>query len=242
MQLARVISLPSSPRRDFVNKNRDKINVGFEYFDAIRISKDGEDFDCIESMRVYEKVPKESEMSCALSHFECIKMTNVYCILEDDFLVNRRIDIRAIIDEIKKIDRPFVLILGHSKHNYKDNLILRLKQPLKNKRKLSNETIGTCNAVNYFGAVAYVFNDQFKNSMRKINKPYWVADDWKTIKKATNAEIYHLNCMAITENLNESYKSSIGNKVHFRHDFRKSPVLQTLKIIRAQLINILDRT
>lgn len=114
-----VISLKSSKRRDFVKDQFEKLNLSFEFFDAIygKELTDNE-IDKLCSKEALKKSPQwlnKSAIGCALSHYYiykkiCDENIERCLIMEDDMILNN--DFLKILDYLgnKKIDEEIILL------------------------------------------------------------------------------------------------------------------------------------
>jgi GR25 family glycosyltransferase involved in LPS biosynthesis len=239
--MIKILSQAYSVRR---NKVLEKIiclgDSDWDFFDAID-ANEIHNFDDNTSQKRYERQVSNPEKSCAVSHFKIITDDKTNLVFEDDFKLLTKVDFKEIVDQLNNLKHPAVLILGHSRTSPRDFWLQKLKQPLINKHLIANRVVGENYKINFYGAVGYAFNDEFKCMMRSVESVSWVADDWHTIKEISKCRIYQLWDKIIIEDIDETYLSSLENKVHFRHDSRKKIISNIFKALRAQLIYILNQ-
>lgn len=236
----KVLGFLSSDRQHLVQKNLGKIS--YEMFEPITACD--KLFNLSESNILYsEKSMSAAEISCSISHYQMITERKTDIILEDDAIIinqEKFNQLEFLREYIETFEHPLIIILGHSKVSEKDLFLQKLKQPLVNRTRIKNFVIGENYRINYFGTVAYMFNTSFSNKLASF-KCHWRADDWDTITKLTNCKIFHLRDLLVLEDLTSINKSQIENKLHSRHDFRKNPISNLLKVIRIQIIYLLNK-
>jgi GR25 family glycosyltransferase involved in LPS biosynthesis len=237
--MIKILSVVGSSRRKRAVNEVKKLNIkSWSFYDAIPVN-DIEKYNSKFKKDSYIKSLSDEEKSCAISHYNIIVDNSTYVVFEDDFKLLKSCNLQCIVDEINNIAEPVVVILGHSKTSERDFWLQNLKQPLVNKKMFCCKTVGENYKINFYGAVGYLVNESFKQVVRKLDKIEWLADDWLKIKKITGCKIYHLKEKIIIEDINEQYVSSIGNKVHFRHDTRKKLLINLMKAFRAQFLFLL---
>jgi GR25 family glycosyltransferase involved in LPS biosynthesis len=237
----KVLGFKNSDRQKLTRKNLK--GIPFELFEPITPDEKLFDYDKSKLWYVNNELSKE-EISCSISHYQIITGNKVDIILEDDALpidLESFKELKYLKQFIETLSEPTVIIVGHSKVSKHDLFLQKLKQPLINQIKIKNYTIGENNKINYYGTVAYMFNTSFSNQLKTI-KCFWRADDWETIKNHTGCKIYHLRELLVLEDLKSMKISQVKNKIHSRHDFKNKPISNILKIIRAQVIYLLNKS
>jgi hypothetical protein len=136
------------------------------------------------------------------------------------------------------IDRPLVIILGHSRTSPENLAVQYLKQPLKEPQSfIDNYIIGKISA-NFYGTVAYLANKKAIHIMSNIKHAYWCADDWN-FYKAIGIEIYNLR-PPIAWEMQRNNQSTIGNPPAIHHRLTLGSLLKELRaIVKAQFLRIL---
>lgn len=236
----KVLGFLNSERQKLVQKNLD--NISFEMFEPLKPSD--KLFDTNKSKIRYPQKPmNDAEISCSLSHYQMISNGNTDLILEDDAIIldsEKFKQVKLLREYIEKSNYPSIIILGHSKVAEKDLFVQKLKQPLVNRTKIQYFEIGENYRINYFGTVGYMFNSSFSKKLASL-KCDWRADDWNAITEMTKCKIYHLRNLLVLEDLKSIDNSQIENKLHSRHDFRKKPLTNLLKVIRIQIIYLFNK-
>lgn len=239
--MIKIISMPHSSRRDLVTERAERYNLkGWEFFNALPIS-DLSHFDFDTSRTIYSEAVTSHEISCCLSHYRCISDESTHAIFEDDFKFLAVPPLYDLVAELNKLKKPVVLILGHAKTSPRDFWIQKLKQPLINRSKICGFDVGENYRINFYGAVGYVFNNEFKKKMKDVRSPFWRADDWLQISKMSGAVILQVREKFVIEDIDERYVSSLNNVVHYRHDTNDKLIINCLKAVRAQLIYLLHK-
>lgn len=192
--------------------------IEFDYFKAIdnKVVKSKYGFNKNVFNLIYGREPKNGEIGCSLSHFEVIsdfyknENSSSLIVLEDDAILEKDFHeyILKIQDTIKDF-KPSIFILGVSKTKKENNLIHRIKWPLKNSISIGNKKFGFSD-INHCGTVAYIINRSAAKIISEQNNIFWVADDWKIISNM-GIDIYLPNKPLVYEDLNTI--SSIGNNI-----------------------------
>jgi glycosyl transferase, family 25 len=237
----KVLGFKNSNRKKLICKNLK--GIPFELFEPVTPNERLFDYEKSKLWYVNNELSQE-EISCSISHYQIITGKKVDIVLEDDALPIELESFKALKylkQFIETLTEPTVIIVGHSKVSKRDLFVQKLKQPLINQIRIKKYTIGENNRINYYGTVAYMFNTSFSNQIKTI-KCFWRADDWKTIKYNTGCKIYHLRDLLVLEDLKSMNISQIKNKIHSRHDFKNKPISNILKIIRAQVIYLFNKS
>ncbi|WP_081000917.1 glycosyltransferase family 25 protein [Aeromonas caviae] len=226
-----ILSVKGSPRQ----ANFKTFPFKYSFFYAISLDQ-LDVFDDDASFNKYKRIVRNTEKSCTLSHISIAKdflgkNHDWLIILEDDAVIVG--DFEKLLSSLDnhKFNRPTALIIGHSKTDPRFSIVQRLKQPLYNPFYIGDFRFGK-KEVNYIGTVSYILNYPAAQILAKMDRPYWVADDWIEIEKK-GINVFHIEENIIYENLDGV--SSTGNKVYIRHDIYKKPISNIMSIIYHQV-------
>lgn len=241
--LAKVISLKNCIRRDTIGERLKR--MPYSIFDAIDINHDEQKniFDSKIATIVYGRKLMHSEIGCSISHFLVIKEfvnnnsdDEWLVIFEDDITAEPSLNIFLENIDTITLDKPTVLLLGHS-HTRKNTIKLqKLKQPLHDKRDVNGVQFGVNDHINYCGAVAYAANRSAAELISSLNKVFWLSDDWEKIKNF-GIEVLHPEIPLAYED--PCFESTIGNHQYNFHSLSHRPLFQLIKILISQFRHIM---
>jgi hypothetical protein len=193
IEVANILSLPSSVRREYAIKRSKDIGLKAAFFDATQADQldlDGVDEDNNFYKRYGRNISKP-ELAALVSHRRLYKKLSYYSdefvlILEDDFLpINKNVlsDLVKISDIAKNL--ADVVILGYAKSSLQDILIINFTNPIMDAVYSKDGKIGigercidtTC------GCVAILASKNFLKIASNIKSYDYLADDWGYYKK-----------------------------------------------------------
>ncbi len=242
--IANVISIQGSKRRHVAMQRAKNFNYQVVFFDAIDLVKKDVNqlFDVFDNngfINRYSREPSSGDIGCLLSHYALWKKLSIenkeqyHLILEDDFIPKvKSNELLEIINQTKKFD---VLLLGYSKVQDNEELVLKIINPLKKIYSTDRHNIGRKFRESTCGAVAYVVSKNFVDEISKsVNKPSHVLDDWSFFKK-NGFNILHVQPLCFYEDfLNMgSYIKESGRYIPI-HDLKitkKNPIYRFLRSI-----------
>lgn len=119
--------------------------------------------------------PFKQEIGCTLSHRECYNRISessldFAIVLEDDVIIDDFDEIQKIVSFLADSllsNKPYIILLSGNFWYYKKNRILN--------------NYHMCSITDGFYAYGYLINKAAANVMLQ-EKPYYVADDWRTIR------------------------------------------------------------
>lgn len=239
-----IISLKGSKSRGIISRQLIKQQVSYSFFDAIKpesVNMTG--FNNYLAEKKYQRKLKTGEVGCTLSHKKVMEEFLIsnksngswLVVLEDDALLES--SFHSLVQNLERENKksPSVYLLGHSKTRKKDLWLQRAKQPLKEIHNFSGCEFGRNDRINFCGTVGYIININGAKLLANQSEAFYLADDW-VYQKNNGLEIYHPVYPLIYEDLES--ESSIGNTVFFNHDFWRSPFIQILSVLKAQIYNI----
>ncbi len=241
--LARVISLKNCTRRETINTRLKGIPV--ELFDAIDIQSDERKniFDSTIARVMYGREIMPNEVGCTISHYLVISefvrdnSHQEWLIIFEDDVVSEP-PLKIFLDQIDNItlEKPVILLLGHT-HTQKNTLKLqRLKQPLHDITEINNVKFGINDHINYCGTLAYAVNISAAKLISAQNSVFWLSDDWHKIR---NFGIQILHSVVPLAYEDPRFESTIGNHQYNFHSFKHRPVFQIVKVIISQFRHVM---
>lgn len=226
--LINVISLRGSPRRD-----RFQTTEVFHFFDAVEI--DGEAiFNKDIFKMVYGRDARNGEIGCTLSHY-CIAHVHSTdlnhewsLVLEDDAIFSEQ-ELLSFVNGLPAIDKPTILVLGHSKTIKRNLFIQRLIYPLKDIIAINGKLFGHTGETRC-GTVAYVANRSASMLIAKNQMTFWLADDWTLIENM-GVDVLHFKKPLVYELMDGV--SSTDNKIYINHDFLDAPFVIFYRVVKS---------
>jgi glycosyl transferase, family 25 len=191
--IANVISIQGSNRRQVASQRAKNFNYQLVFFDAIDLVKKDvsqffDVFDANDFINRYSREPSSGDIGCLLSHYALWKKLSnenkeqYHLILEDDFIP--KVKSNELLEIIKHTKNFDVLLLGYSKVQDKEELVLKIINPIQKIYSTERHNIGRKFRESTCGAVAYVVSKNFVDEISKsVKKPSHVLDDWSFFKK-----------------------------------------------------------
>ncbi|ANU37674.1 glycosyltransferase family 25 protein [Vibrio scophthalmi] len=231
--LVKIVSLIDSSLRN--------VNRGFDYsfFDAIDNKKifSNISFNSDKFVERYKRLPTNGEIGCALSHATVLRefgsdvQSGWICVLEDDAIVDSRINEFFNLIDNEEINEATVIILGYSKTKKANHFVHRLKYPFYDSHYLGEYKLGKTIG-NLFGTVGYLANRSASIKFNSLDEIAWVADDWQRLSHM-GINVLHLSKPLVYEDLNS--ESTTGNVVHCVNSILEHPYGNVVYITKVQI-------
>ena len=249
--IIKVVSLKkSTDRREHIFKQLSKLDLLYNFEDAIEISSWSDELLDINHKKKFElrynRSPSLGEIGCSLSHDlarkKFLQMSNqeTLMVLEDDaeFMCTKN-ELFSAIKVFKKLKFD-ILILGYSKCDDYYEKHLNIINPIHPIEKIGRISIGPRYLQSTSGCVAYIIKKNSAKIMSNIHSQSILADDWKYFEKL-GLKIAHTNPMIVKEDTTNL--TSTLNHMNYSLSFKTSEnfIVQHLLLYRKHTLGFLRK-
>ncbi|MBZ5486465.1 glycosyltransferase family 25 protein [Halomonas aquamarina] len=178
-----VLTMRDSKRIASIEEQMLKSSLNFEYVDAVVLKDDHNAYVNQQSVKEnYGKELSRGEVGCYLSHksiWEKVVLSNkASVIFEDDALIDKKIV--NFLNRLSLSEVSYdVLILGHSKKDYRNKSLYHFLEPLKISEKVGEFLVGRGFKTWPSGTVGYIITPEGAKKLLSISEEInSVLDDW----------------------------------------------------------------
>lgn len=180
-----VLTMRDEERLKSIERQLSNLALKYQYIDATVLENIEQASQPINRTAIFEKYGRmltKGEVSCFLSHRriwqEVIVSGKVGVIFEDDALIDN--EIQHFLDCLSMTSIAFdVVLLGHSKKDYRQKKLYHFLEPIKNSEQLGTFTLGRSFKTWPSGAVGYVLTPAGAEKLLKKSRSICcVLDDW----------------------------------------------------------------